>query len=190
MVQILAEDKGGGCLLGCLGAILIYPFKKLFRKIFYFLEWKRAVDLTSHTYHYGYLIDFALRDGWLKSDTKNVDEIRAALNEVCRDTPIKPIESVVGATFNQTKGLVLSGVEILERALRPLRKKPSESEITEAVQTVEEEEQEKLEGITTKLQRSLASVPEEHFKAMREKFVTRMRASEPQSQAGLESARG
>jgi hypothetical protein len=171
-----------------LGTIFIYPFKKLFRKIFYFLEWKRAVDLTSHTYHYGYLIDFALRDGWIKSNASNPEAIRNALDEVCRDTPIKPIESVVSATFNQTKGLVLSGVEILERALRPLRKKPSESEITEAVQAVEEEEKEKLEGVTSKLQRSLASVPEEHFKAMREKFVTRMKASEPQSQAALESA--
>jgi hypothetical protein len=57
----LASESEGGCLRGCVGAVLIYPLKAVFRKIFYFLEWKRAVDLTSRTYHFGYLVGHALR---------------------------------------------------------------------------------------------------------------------------------
>lgn len=187
-ISILADDRDNkGCLLGCLSMVIFYPLKKIFRKVFYFLEWKRAVDLTSHTYHYGYLLNYALRDGFLNSDTKALDAIRTSLDDVCNDTPIKPVESVVSSTFKQTKGLVVSGVELLEKTFRNVRKKPTEEEVVVAVKSVEEEEKEKIEGITNTLGAALSNIPEEHFKAMREKFSARMKALELQSPAELES---
>src|SRR5215207_10268319 len=57
----LASEGEAGCLRGCATTVLVYPLKAVFRKVFYFLEWKRAVDLTSRTYHYGYLVGHALR---------------------------------------------------------------------------------------------------------------------------------
>src|SRR5215208_8442527 len=57
----LASEGEGGCLRGCVVSALVYPLKAVFRKLFYFLEWKRAVDLTSRTYHFGYLVGHALR---------------------------------------------------------------------------------------------------------------------------------
>lgn len=185
-VSLLADEKGSkGCLLGCLSMVILYPIKKIFRKVFYFLEWKRAVDLTSHTYHFGYLLNFALRDGFLKSDTNNLEAVRAVLDDVCNDTSIKPIESVVAGTFRQTKSLIFSGVEILEKAFRNLKGKPTQDDVGVAVESVEEEEKEKLEGITNKLGSGIASVPEEHFKEMKEKFTARMKALAQQSQAEL-----
>jgi len=186
-LKALVEEKGGGCLLGCLGAVIIYPLKKIFRKFFYFLEWKRAVDLTSHTYHYGYVVDYALREGYLKSDLNNYDSVRKAIDDVCKNTPIKPIESVVASTFNQTKNLIWSGAELLEKAFRNLRRKATDEEKKEAVKSIEDEEKEKLEGVTSKLSRAIANLPEEHFKAMRERFVTAMKASEQLSQAERET---
>lgn len=189
-VSTLADDRDKkGCLLGCLSSVIFYPLKKVFRKVFYFLEWKRAVDLTSHTYHFGYLLNYALRDGFLKSDTKHLEEVRTSLDDVCNDTPIKPVESVVSGTFRQTKGLIFSGVELLEKTFRNVRKKPTEEEVIVAAKSVEEEEKEKIEGITNTLGNALSNIPEEHFKAMREKFSARMKALEPQSPAELESVR-
>src|ERR1043165_7283042 len=43
-VARLADDPDSGCLLGCLTTVLVYPLKAIFRKVFFFLEWKRAVD--------------------------------------------------------------------------------------------------------------------------------------------------
>ena len=60
-VDALAAESGGGCLGGCLTTVLVYPLKAVFRKLFYFLEWKRAADVTSRTYHFGYLVGHALR---------------------------------------------------------------------------------------------------------------------------------
>jgi hypothetical protein len=185
-VSLLADESGGkGCLFGCLSMVILYPLKKIFRKVFYFLEWKRAVDLTSHTYHFGYLLNFALREGFLKSDTNNLADVRTILDDVCNDTPIKPVESVVAGTFRQTKSLIFSGVEILEKAFRNLKDKPTRDDVSVAVESIVEEEKEKLEGITNKLGGGIAGIPEEHFKAMREKFTVRMKALELQSQAEL-----
>jgi hypothetical protein len=185
-VSLLADDnEKKGCLVGCLSMVILYPLKKIFRKVFYFLEWKRAVDLTSHTYHFGYLLNFALRDGFLKSDTNNLSAVRAILDDVCNDTPIKPVESVVAGTFRQTKSLIFSGVEILEKAFRNLKGKPTQDDVGVAVESIVEEEKEKLEGITNELGSGIANIPEGHFKTMCEKFTVRMKALEQQSQAEL-----
>jgi hypothetical protein len=187
-ISILADDRDKkGCLWGCLSSVVFYPLKKIFRKIFYFLEWKRAVDLTSHTYHFGYLLNYALRDGFIKSDAKSLEDIRTSLDDVCNDTPIKPVESVVSGTFRQTKGLIFSGVEILEKTFRNLKKKPTEDDISVAAAKVEEEEKEQLEGITNSLGKAISNIPEEHFKMMREKFSAKMKALEQQSPAELEN---
>ncbi len=185
-VNALTEEKSG-CFLGCLGAVILYPLKKIFRKLFYFLEWKRAVDLTSHTYHYGYVVDFALHEGYLKSDVDNYETVRKSIDEVCKHTPIKPIETIVTSTFNQSKNLIWSGVEIMEKAFRNMTRKATDEEKKEAVKAIEEEEKEKLEGVTSKLSRAISSVPEEHFKSIRECFTTAMKTSEQLSQAERET---
>src|SRR5688500_5976683 len=56
-ITSLAAHPSRGCALGCLGSVLLYPLKRVMRKVFFFLEWKRAVDTISHTYYQGYLID-------------------------------------------------------------------------------------------------------------------------------------
>src|SRR5262245_48986903 len=43
-IKTLADDPDQGCLWGCLSNVLLFPLKLLFRLIFFFLEWKRAVD--------------------------------------------------------------------------------------------------------------------------------------------------
>ncbi len=114
-VATLTEDRGGGCLKGCLGQVFIFPLKMIFRKVFFFLEWKRAVDLTSHSYHQGYLLDYSLREGWLAAHTphaKSSMEVRNAIEEVCRDAPIKPVESAIKISFNQSKSMLKAGARV------------------------------------------------------------------------------
>src|ERR1043165_9391338 len=60
-LDALASERERGCLTGCLYTVLVYPLKAVFRKVFYFLEIKRAVDLASRTYHFGYVVSYSLR---------------------------------------------------------------------------------------------------------------------------------
>lgn len=169
-LSALTSESGGGCLSGCVGTVVVYPLKRTFRKIFYFLEWKRAVDLTSQTYHYGYLVNYALQpraDGATLIDLRPAAEVGRAVEIVCREAPIKPVESAVGATFRQSKRVLGSAAELLGKSLRRVTGRASEREVERAVEEVEPEEERELDPVVTRLQNSIASVPDEHFRRLR-----------------------
>lgn len=177
-VSTLTEERGGGCLRGCLGQVFIFPLKMIFRKVFFFLEWKRAVDLTSHSYHQGYLLDYSLREGWLgrTPQARSADEIRTAIDDVCRAAPIKPVESAIKMSFRQSKSMLKAGAKVLEQALRRVAgRRPDERELTEAVTAVEAEEEREIGGVVSRLQKSIEAIPDEHFRTLRAQLAARLR---------------
>jgi hypothetical protein len=178
-IAALAEDTGGGCLRGCLIQTLIFPLKMILRKIFFFLEWKRAVDLTSHTYHQGYLVDYALREGWMGASSgtpqRSAAEIHAAIEEVCRAAPIKPVETAIGASFRQSKSMLRSGARILGRAFRRVTGKADDARLAAAVASVEEEETREIGGVVRQLQKAIEAVPDEHFRNLRKQLTARLK---------------
>ena len=174
----LASEPEGGCLRGCVGAVLIYPLKAVFRKIFYFLEWKRAVDLTSRTYHFGYLVGHALRrrEGAPSLlDAHGARAVNEAIEAVCREAPIKPLESAVGGTFRKSKGVLRTAAALLSKSLR--RQPPQPERVAEAIESVEPEEERELKPVVTRLQNSLATVPDSHFRNLCASLEARL--SEP-----------
>jgi hypothetical protein len=174
-LDALAAEQGGGCLGGCLGAVLVYPLKAVFRKLFYFLEWKRAADLTSRTYHFGYLVGHALRqraDGASPLDLRGARAVGEAIEAVCREAPIKPLEAAVGGTFRKSKGVLSGAAALLTKALKREPARPAE--VAAAVERVEPEEERELEPVVTRLQRSIASVPEDHFRTLRHSLDARL----------------
>src|ERR1041385_3181633 len=60
-LDALASEAERGCLTGCIVAALVYPLRSFCGSFFSFLKLNRAVDLTSRTYHYGYLVAYALQ---------------------------------------------------------------------------------------------------------------------------------
>ncbi len=180
IVQALAREQSrGGCLGGCLAQALLYPLKKIFRKIFFFLEWKRAVDLTSYTYHWGYLLDYAFQEGLVEpSDTStsvdnpSVDDLRTAIERTCQEAPIKPVERAVSATLRQSRVALLSAAKRLQANLA----KGTTGRATEpAAPEQQEEAVSEVSGVATLLQQRIASaVPEEHFRDLRERFRTHL----------------
>lgn len=179
-VAVLTQDRGSGCLSGCLGQVFILPLKLIFRKILFFLEWKRAVDLASHTYHQGYLLDYALGEGWLAATqpdarARSADEIRTALEAVCRESPIRPVETAIKAAFNQSKSMLRGGAKVLEQAFRRVTGRPDEGQLTETVAAVETEETRAIESVVSRLQKSIEAIPDEHFRYLRERLAARLK---------------
>ncbi len=175
-VSALAVDRGGGGCLGCLGLLILYPLKKIFRKIFFFLEWKRAVDLTSASYHHGFLVDYVLGEwGAPGALGRSAVEVRDAIDAVCRETPIKPLESAVRATFRQSKNVLVSGAGLLERSLRRIRGKADEQEVARVVESVEAEEEREIESVVNRLQRGVESIPKSHFDNLRGQLAARLK---------------
>lgn len=171
----LASEPESGCLRGCVGTVLVYPLKAVFRKLFYFLEWKRAVDLTSRTYHFGYLVNHALRrraGAPSLLDAHGARAVNEAIEAVCREAPIKPLESAVGGTFRKSKDVLRGAAGLLSRSLR--RQPPRPERVAEAIESIEPQEESELRPVVTRLQTSIASVPEEHFRNLRDSLEARL----------------
>jgi hypothetical protein len=173
----LLKEKGRGCLLGCLSAVLVYPLKAVFRKVFYFLEWKRAVDLASRTYHFGYLVGYALRPregGATLVDLCGAEAVGQSIQAVCREAPIRPVEAAIAGTFRGSRRALRAAANLLAPPLRRLQGRARPEEVAEAIEQIEPQEERELDPVVTRLQRSLASVPDEHFRRLRERLDARL----------------
>jgi hypothetical protein len=186
-LDALTAERAGGCLGGCAGTLVVYPLKKLFRKFFYFLEWKRAVDLTSRTYHFGHLIDYALlprAGGASPLDLRGAAAVGRAVEEVCREAPIRPVETAVGGTFRGSKKILGAAAGLLAQSLRRVTGRTGREEVARAIETVEPEEEREVAPVVARLQSSLASVPEEHFRRLRERLDARLGLETPAPREG------
>jgi hypothetical protein len=167
-VKTLADEPDSGCLRGCLVTVLVYPLSKIFRKIFFILEWKRAIDTVSDTYYHGYLIDYAMGQRWCAPSGPRVpSEVRRAIDNVLRQVNTSLIERAVKSTFDQSKTVVKGGANLLVSSLRRVTGKPSEEQVAQAIQTVEQQEERQVEGIINQLQGAIETIPSEHFERLR-----------------------
>lgn len=174
-VDALTAERQGCLLGGCLGQILIYPLRKLFSKIFFFLEWKRVLDLTSQTYHFGYLVDCALADGYLSGpQARSLDEVRLAIEAVCREAPIRPIESAVAATFRQSRAALSGAVEEFSRRFQETTGGGKRARVEATLEAVEAQERRQVAGVAEALQDRLKAVPDAHFQRLREQLRQRL----------------
>jgi hypothetical protein len=172
-IKTLADDPGSGCLAGCLGGALLLPFKLIFRKLFFFLEWKRAADTVSRTFHQGYLLDFAMQQGWYPHQ-RNAVQLRGAIDAVCLEVGTGPIERAVSVTLSQSRSTLKSAANLLTRSLKSVSGKPDAERVAHAAEAVEAEEERAIEGVIDRLQRSIQNVPEDYFDNLRARLAARL----------------
>ena len=181
-LDALASERERGGLTGCLFTVLVYPVKAIFRKVFYFLEIKRAVDLASRTYHFGYVISYALRprDGGASPlDLYGAKAVNEAAQDACRDAPIKPVEAAIGGTFRKSRNVLGGAAALLAGSLRRVSGRAQAERVAEAIEEVEPQEERELEPVVTRIQRSIASVPDEHFRDLRARFDALLERGRP-----------
>ncbi len=164
-VEALADDKASGCWSGCLVTVLLLPLKAIFRKIFFFLEWKRAVDIVSHNYYQGYLMDYALASNWLAE--RHAGDIRAAIDYVLGQLNTSLIERSVKGLFNQSQTVLRNAARVLQTSLRKIRRRPSQMEVAEVLESVQPQEEEAVAGLVEQLENSINQIPPEHFEKLR-----------------------
>ena len=183
-LDALASERERGCLTGCLFTALVYPVKAIFRKVFYFLEIKRAVDLASRTYHFGYVISYALRPregGASPLDLHGAKAVNEAAQQACLEAPIKPVEAAIGGTFRKSRNVLSGAAALLAGSLRRVSGRAQPERVAEAIEEVEPEEERELEPVVTRIQRSIASVPEEHFRDLLARFDALLERGRPRS---------
>ncbi len=177
--KTLADDEDTGCLLGCLTAVTVYPLKKIFRKTFYFLEWKRAVDTASRTYYLGYLIDYALEQNWCAPQgALSAAQIKAGIEAVLKQIDTRLLERTIKESFKQSRSLLKSAVSVLQRRLSA-KGKPSREQVEQALADLEPQEERELAGVVTHLQSDIEQLPEEHFARLRARLAAELGFAPP-----------
>ncbi len=165
-VESLADDQDSGCLSGCLTTVLLVPLKAIFRKIFFFLEWKRAVDIVSRNYYQGFLIDYALSQNFLTE--RSPKDIRAAIDFVLSQLTTSLIDRSVKGIFNQSQTVLRNAARLLQNSLRQITRRASQTQVAEVLESVQPQEEEEIAGIVGQLENSINQIPAEHFEKLRQ----------------------
>lgn len=161
----------GGCARGCLRMALFRPivflvtviFRKITRKILFFLTVKDTIDTFSQTFHEAYLLRHALSLGILREPTlagtapTQIDprllEVRGAVEAVVRNTDTRPVTNLARSVFAGSRRLATRTAKAMARVLRR-RREIGEDEITERL---EYEGEAGLGGLIDELTRDLES---------------------------------
>lgn len=175
-VQILADEKGSSCLLGCLGTAFIYPLKFLFRKVFFFLEWKRAIDTASATYYHGFLLDYALQQNWIAPHGRHDSAtVRAAIDDLIEQTDSSVINRAMRSAFAHSKGILRGAVTQMTAKLRGAGKQSTD--VSSQLQNMESQEKDDVQGVVSDVQQALDKIPSQHFDDLRRKFAATLNES-------------
>jgi uncharacterized protein (DUF697 family) len=171
-IQTLADEESKGCLRGCLGTALIYPVKFLFRKIFFFLEGKRAIDTASATYYFGFLADYALQNGWCAPDKHSASQLRAAIDAVIEETDPSFINRAMRSAFAQSKNQLGAAVAQLTSSFRGANKTPAQ--VASTLEATQEQEKDGVQNVVNQAQQALNTVPESHFDTVRRRLAEKL----------------
>ncbi|HEX9996302.1 MAG TPA: hypothetical protein VGB45_04100 [Abditibacterium sp.] len=154
-IKVLTAQKRRGCALGCLGTVLLYPLKKILRKIFFILEWKRAADTIGRTYYFGFLLHEALQAGWVEKHSAT--RVRTAMDAVLARTNTSFVSRAALGVMNGSKGSIQSWAA---RLLGSTPRGAGEREVAQAAQNAGDND---LSAIFSQLQAAINGLPSEHF---------------------------
>ncbi len=169
--RLTKEPPDGCCLMGCLGNVVLYPLKKILRKVLFFLEIKRSMDQSSTALAEAWLFSLALRRGlWSPGrDISEADRLREVIESSCQSQGVKPLETALTHAFQGAKD-VMSDV-----ASRFVGKKVEDkAQIEAALDKFEVEEGERLSRLSKRLRDALGGVGEEYLRRFAQEFEHQM----------------
>ena len=125
-VNVLAEDRTQRFFKGCLIGTLEYAVKRLIRKLTIVLEWRRAINVVTHAYYFGYLMDYAFQQGlYMPGDPRQAVRLRSAIETARLNANTNLVKRIVQSSFNQSRAAVLRAVQQVSRSLQDIAFKRS-----------------------------------------------------------------
>ena len=116
--QISGAGRGFSCL-GLLFSGLIYPFRKVLRKLLYFLSIKDAVDTFSLLFHQGYLLHKAIDHGALSApgppSHSELERTGHAVLGTLESIDTRPLGKMILGVFRSSRQLVRQTVHWISR---------------------------------------------------------------------------
>jgi hypothetical protein len=171
------EPKSGCCALGCLSSAILYPIKKILRKVFFFLEIKRAIDQSTQALAQAWLFRLTLRrDLWRPSgDVMQADQLRQAIRAACHSQGVKPLETALRHGFEGAKGVFTDFASRFTSKFSG-RTDADEKEMEKAVETIESEKKEELSGLNARLTSSVNEISGPYLERFAKTFEEQLAA--------------
>jgi len=160
------------------GALLL-PVRLLLRKVFLFLNVKRASDAASATYNRGYLLDVALA-AQAHPPHRRAEELRAAIDGTLLDTPHSPIGTAVRLSFEGSKALLRQALSGFVAVLRRLGGATGDVDLAQAIGA---EESDVFAALVARVREAVEDVPAAHFQALEDRLLARLADREGASDA-------
>jgi hypothetical protein len=194
-VDALAQEPDAW-VKGCLYGVLIYPILIISRKVFFILEWRRAVDVLSHNYYYGYLLNYAFKMKFYPpGDVGRAAWLNAGVERAHRGANTTTFKKMVRQGFNNSRDLVRAAVIELAASLRSLnltlgqrlgqltrrlpfvRRKAAPPPQVKEVEAEAEKlvETPGLRQLAARIQAEINHLPAEHFAALEERLLAELR---------------
>jgi hypothetical protein len=162
--ELSTQPDAAGCVKGCLLNLLLYPLKKLLRKIFFFLEIKRTIDLVATTYAKGHVLDRVLARGLCApAGPHGPAQVRGATDRALARVGTSPIELALRRSFSSSSELLKRLVNQLFAALRRLTRGANREQVAAAVRTMEEQPSPEMNEVKSQVAEGLKGVPAAHF---------------------------
>ena len=195
-VSILAEDRSRGLFNGCLLGTLEYIVKRLIRKLTIILEWRRAIDLVTHTYYVGYLMDFAFHQNWyVPGDPQQALGLRSAIETARVNANTNLVKRIVRSSFKRSRTMILGAVQQMSRSVQDIAFRRSRMWLRRQVADVKHKVDEKMEqeapqvegalhGLISYLEEYLDALQEEHqehFEGLQKRLENALKAAPSQS---------
>jgi hypothetical protein len=115
---------------GAAKKVLLWPAKKIFRKVFVVLAVKDGVDLVGKAFALGYLVDASLEHGF--TQRHHPKALRLAIDAVCKRVGTSPVNRAAGAAFEQAKTVLPDLADKLRGAISGKRAEPDAGAVGEA----------------------------------------------------------
>ncbi len=113
-------------LRGCFAGLVLYPIKRIFRKIIFVFTLKDCVDAASRTFHELWLVRHLTAD-WQAAPAEAAGgvaaaaRLRRALDRALAETDPRPVEQVFKQAFRSGRRRALDVAAALGRAIRRAR---------------------------------------------------------------------
>jgi uncharacterized protein (DUF697 family) len=119
----LLQTEKSNRLVGCLVGIVLYPIKKIFRKIFFVLSVKDCVDSASVVLHEGLLVRHALATGLvdrasLDAGPETLLALNRAIRATCKQTDTRPVNQVFRRAFTASRSALADAAATLASLIR------------------------------------------------------------------------
>jgi hypothetical protein len=141
-LAVLTTDRSSW-LHGCFAGLVLYPIKRIFRKVVFVFTIKDCVDAASRTFHEHWLIRHLLAK-WdagpaeVAGGVPAFKRLREALDQTLAETDPRPVEQIFRYAFRRGRRLALRAAAALGRAIRRVSgRRAREAAVDEAVAAAE-----------------------------------------------------